>query len=123
MEQDKIHNELKDLAPFLSGIPKENRFAVPKNYFEEFPSKVRDKVGYSPSPAWENVRKYLVPKFSPTWAALAFLLVLGVFLIWKNNQNPNLAINHKPVSTNEYILDQIDEDIILDEIAMKEDKS
>jgi hypothetical protein len=115
--KNEINEELNEIAPFLSKIDKKNNFSVHDNYFEDFPARVRDKIGYkSTTLSWTNIFGLFSRKAVFALSSLAIIAIL-VTMLTVNFNRQSLA---KAVTPNEYILDNIDEDLIIDELAFKE---
>ena len=43
-KENNINDELRDLAPYLFKLGKQNPFVVPGNYFEQLPSLIQNKI-------------------------------------------------------------------------------
>jgi len=120
--KNDIHEqeELKNIAPTLFSIKKEDGFSVPKNYFEALPSKIQYRVT-------ETIEPSLVEKL---WMLLNYkalipatlVLVIGFFSWNYFNQN----IEFQPLTSEEIsmaILEEefyVEEDLIV-EALLKED--
>ena len=78
MSEKDLHtdDELKQQAPFLFGIKKEEPFDAPLGYFEKFPSELQDKIQFQKTPWWNFILRPVI------WApAMVLLIVSGVFLL------------------------------------------
>ncbi len=78
-ETTKLMEELKNLAPELSKIKKENPFRVPDNYFEDFSARLQMKLDAENSevPVKQNkIIAYLKPALSLA-AGFALLFMLA----------------------------------------------
>ena len=53
--------ELKDIAPILNQLPKKDSFQVPENYFDELPGLIQDRVQVKTKSQWTYVLKYALP--------------------------------------------------------------
>jgi len=127
MENNDIHKELQDLNSPLAKMEKKNPFEVPVNYFEEMPQSVQSYI-YDRK---KMPSVFALPNFWIRWTP-AFTLVLVFFgivaymLSPKNAsvQNP-LANTQNPViqqqiSTTEYLLDNVDEDLLVETYQQKQ---
>jgi hypothetical protein len=75
-------NELKNIAPKLYSLKKENSFDVPENYFEKFPDEMMEKIrneGKMPSRA----KIYSILKPQLKLVAGFILLALTAFIMVK----------------------------------------
>ena len=73
-------NELKNIAPNLSKVKKENFFRIPDGYFEEFPGKLMERIGR------QGERQKVLPPYRRLFksqfaiaAAIVVFAVLGTF--------------------------------------------
>ena len=77
-------DSLGNFAPELSKIKKENPFRVPKNYFNELPMAIQQKVSKSKQiSVWERFTQLIKkPEYSITFAivATAFIVALALFI-------------------------------------------
>lgn len=83
-------DKLKEIAPKLSEIKKENPFGVPPNYFDDFSARLQIKIEaekavmYSPK---SRVIQFLKPALAlAAGLALVFFLVYSPLKTYKNNQ-------------------------------------
>jgi len=79
--EQEILDELRQIAPNLSKIKKQDPFRVPVNYFEQLPHKIQEKaIQAESSPSiWQILVQYLVtPKYSLAAASVLVLLVGGL---------------------------------------------
>lgn len=83
MEKDNVKKELREIAPHLEKLSKENPFSVPENYFDAFPSEVQEKI-------LKSRRKqtdpgfYGVPRLAFIGVTAVMLLVAGYFFLLKD---------------------------------------
>ena len=88
MEKDKnIQEELKDLAPRLSKLPKQLHEGVPYNYFESLPNKILSQVRdeEQTDSVWQKwLANIWQPKLVPIYVT-ACVIAFGVF--WLTNQS------------------------------------
>lgn len=121
MEQNNFDNEkeeMKDIAPHLSSLPKKNAFTVPENYFEKLTINISDKVHTEKHKTWWQVvfETLVQPKLAI--ASVALCLLVGGYMY---NQKQNVVIaplemtatNISNLSDDE-ILSQVDETVLAD---------
>lgn len=108
MEKDNLHNDdenLKQEAPFLFGLKKEEPFAAPDGYFEKFQSHLADKI-HAPkkSSFFDWILKPVV------WAPAMVLLITGsIFLFRGENTNENQL---QPTAKTEFNLNEVSFEIL-----------
>lgn len=83
MEKDFIKKELREIAPQLEKLSKENPFSVPENYFDAFPSKVQEKILKSRKKQ-NKPRFYGIPQLAFIGITAVMLLVAGYFFLLKD---------------------------------------
>lgn len=121
MEQNNFDNEkeeMKDIAPHLSSLPKKNAFTAPENYFEKLTINISDKVHTEKHKTWWQVvfETLVQPKLAI--ASVALCLLVGGYMY---NQKQNVVIaplemtatNISNLSDDE-ILSQVDETVLAD---------
>ena len=83
--ESQNEEDLKDLAPFLSEMRKENHFPVPGGYFEMLPSMIQERcVEATRNPGitlWKLLLGQIREVFSGPAPALAFIALIVVFLV------------------------------------------
>lgn len=84
MEKDYIKKELREIAPQLEKLSKENPFSVPENYFDAFPSEVQEKILKSRRKQ-TNPGFYGVPRLAFIGVTALLLLVAGYFFLLKES--------------------------------------
>jgi hypothetical protein len=135
------HNELEHLAPFLSKMKKEDGFTVPENYFEELPSRIQRRIN-SEKYYKTKVIGLSKNKFIQIAAAACFMIIAGYFIttetIKKNDPLAgitiqdldmndfdsemiidvagNVYIKQEPTEMDNYIINHIDEDILIEQL-------
>ncbi len=83
MENENIKKELREIAPQLEKLSKENPFSVPENYFDAFPSEVQEKI-------LKTRRKqtdrgfYGMPRLVFAGVTALMLLLAGYFFLLKD---------------------------------------
>jgi hypothetical protein len=129
-----IHDELEGLSPELSRIRKmqeEPSHHVPENYFEDMPAQMQDYVrnkrrkrslGWLPSG---------IGQLAPALAMLLIVVGVAFYFLTKpadnriaTTQDPDTAKTQVAVNTidEETVLDEMDEDFLVESIAMAEPK-
>lgn len=108
---DDILNELESISPELAKIPKENTFPVQDEYFTQLPEAIQQRIHNEQKP--DNiVRGHIFGPVAYKWAAACVaILVLGsgyYYLAWNSFYDSN------SVSTEAYVLENVDEEIISD---------
>ncbi len=125
MQQDKdIRDELKDLAPHLANIERVEAFEVPAAYFEEFPARVREAIAMKEAKPESGWLGQWIPRYSYVAASLCFLLILGGFLLLRNTASYDkmaAARELKTVPSTEYVIEQMDEDLIVEHLPAAEE--
>ncbi len=120
--KDDIQKELREISPFLADLKKtEGGFKVPKDYFEQLPEQIMERVQPgrtvttepAAQPSWwdrtlNSLALLLQPRYATALAAIALLLV--AVWIWQkpSPSTPELASNNND-SLMEFIEDNIDE--------------
>ncbi len=57
----------------LEKINKQNNFKIPNDYFDEFPTKIKNKIDMERKFSWENLKFKPIISFSLSFAFLFFL--------------------------------------------------
>lgn len=135
-ERKHIEEELREIAPLLADLKKENNFQVPEGYFEELNQAIlfqtveqEEQVvpQYVPKTNWLNdsINKTVVaiqslwqPQYAMAFGVIALVLVAG-WSIWSPSTAPELTA----MELEEYIeenIDQFDETLLV-ELASAED--
>lgn len=78
---DNIQDELKELAPQLSKLKKENPFEVPAHYFQQLPGKVMEQVEPQGTASWwqtldTHIQTWLDSWLKPRYMMPAFAMML-----------------------------------------------
>lgn len=90
-------DDLKNIAPKLSEIKKENPFVVPPRYFDNFSARLQIKI--ETETTIRHSPKKLVIQFLKPALGLAACLAIAVLLVYsplKNYKNSQLANNTGP---------------------------
>jgi hypothetical protein len=114
---DNVKNELKEIAPFLSSLPKKELLNTPENYFEKLPVDISNgiqaqKAKVQHPPLWQKIFR---PQFA--LASLAIGIVGGIYLY--NNIQPQqetFAFTNTNVQnlSDDDVLTQVDEAYLAD---------
>ena len=126
-----IQEELTELAPFLSKIPKQQpneQFAVPSDYFDKLSSAIFEQTidkeetviiqEAEPQPSWLDqiiwtLQALLQPKYAIAFATVLLLAVTGVFLLQPASNADDLTLAEIDTYIEENI-DQFDEDLLVE---------
>jgi hypothetical protein len=95
MSEKELHNddELKEKAPFLFGLKKEEPFQSPEGYFEKFQLELQNKIHSRKSHLWNLILKPVV------WAPAMVTLIVGSFFLFKNDDSKVQNIARKKTDT------------------------
>lgn len=107
--------ELKNIAPHLSQLPKKDAFTAPEGYFDDLPSMIQDRV------IAQSKTKSRV--LSPKWAFGSFGLAAVLCLVFFLGQSPDETVVSKQEATayvNENIEQEFDETLLADELTTSE---
>lgn len=83
--ENEVDAELKELSPFLAGIPKSNPFSVPENYFNELTLGMPEKVEVRPSGKLISLKIW--KKFAAAAVVSGVVFIAAMFLFNKNGSN------------------------------------
>ncbi len=107
--------ELKNIAPKLSGIKKENPFKVPNNYFEDFSARLKPTLESSDIKATKKQNAF-IRILKPTLGlaasfALIFMLVYWPLSMFNNKYADNKDISETTTIDNNYysLIAELDE--------------
>ena len=111
LNKRKIYNpeeELKNLAPNLSSIIKENPFSVPEDYFEHLSSKLSTKISEPHNVEKNKNAKRMVSRsqFVYIMAAASIAIFISVFVLLNRNDSSE---NYLSGITLEQILEETPE--------------
>jgi hypothetical protein len=120
---DKLSDEIKEMAPFLSSIKKDNPFHTSDLYFDELSSKIQQKITEQKTPKVTVTLFNLIQK--PQFAiAATFLVILTVSLVYfyQNNTNKALAQTNtiywdEILNENNSLVDKIDETLLVEVLS------
>ncbi len=111
--------ELKNIAPHLSKLPKKDGFTVPEGYFDDLPSIVQDRVIAQ--------AKTKSRTLSPVWvfSTLGVASVLCVLFFLGKSPEVQNSITEQEASAyvNENIEQEFDETLLADELITSDNKT
>ena len=102
--------ELKDIAPILSQLPKKDSFQFPENYFDELPGLIQERVRVKAQTPWKTALKYALP---------FVLLIVSIGYFTQKNTEKSIQISKQEAV--DYIDNQMDIDF--DETLLAEEIS
>jgi len=116
-------DNLKNIAPELSKLKKENNFTVPESYFEELPLKVQERVHQKKTNVFfgfsELIRK---PAYVISFAILLILIVsIPLTVAVLNNQKTTNQIAYHAIELDELDFFDISEDLLIEAISANGD--
>lgn len=112
------YEELSNIAPLLSAIPKYNPFETPKAYFDELPTIVQEQVIKTKNTV--TIKEWLIQIFNPRFLApvLSVLIVAFTGIHYLSTTNTTQTISDDYSIYEE--LQHIDESTLIEEvIALK----
>lgn len=109
--KDNIRKELDELAPKLSKIEKKDLFKVPENYFYDLSDKIQERVGLTKKNT-SSIFEILQSHFWRFAIATIVIVVVSVSIFYFINRKQN--ITDYLTFTDDYILDEVDEELIID---------
>jgi non-ribosomal peptide synthetase component E (peptide arylation enzyme) len=111
--------ELKNIAPHLSQLPKKDAFTAPEGYFDDLPSRIQDRV--------ITQRKLTSSNFSPVWifSTLGVASVLCVMFFLGKSPEVQNSISEQEASAyiNENLEQEFDETLLADELITSNNKT
>lgn len=107
MSENNLHNDdhLKQEAPFLFGIKKEEPFDAPDGYFEKFQAELQDKIHSKKSSWWNVLLKPIV------WAPAMIILIVSSLFLLKGDESvatKTTATTNEKLKLNELSYDVLD---------------
>lgn len=115
-------DDLKNIAPKLSKIKKENPFSVPDNYFNELPMQIQERVRqkrvFYPAVLIELLKK---PAYALSFSLLLLLIIIIPFTISTYNSklsNSQIAYQDFDITDIEYF--EINEELLIEAISAEE---
>ena len=108
-EHREIRDELRQIAPGLSELKREDGFTTPHNYFKEFPDKVLVKIAteeQKPASVLTWLQSLMRPRFVVAFASVLVLIVAGVWYSrMQSTSDPIVSITQDEAL--EYVLDNL----------------
>ncbi|WP_336516134.1 hypothetical protein [Pollutibacter soli] len=89
--ENEIYAELKELSPFLAGVPKTNPFSAPEGYFNNLKVNIPEKV--EEKPAGKLISLNTWKKFAVAAAVIGIIFTGALFLFKSNGtseSNPDI---------------------------------
>jgi len=132
--------ELKDIAPILNQLPKKDNFQVPENYFDELPGLIQDRVQVKTKSQLTYVLKYALPVILVIVSVVYFSqkntdqsiqiskqeavdyidnqmdIDFDETLLAEEISAQSVEQNTQTSSVEEYLLDEADEELLIEEI-------
>ncbi len=114
-------DDLKNIAPELSKIKKENSFKVPDNYFDDLPMKIQERILQKKSRGYYNIFELLKKPAYAVSFSLVFLMLIIIPLsisIYKDHGNNNqIAYGSLEIADIEYF--EISEELLIEAISVE----
>ena len=111
--------ELKNIAPYLSQLPKKDVFTAPEGYFDDLPSIIQDRVIAHTKTKSRN--------FSPVWvfSTLGVVSVLCVLFFIGKSPELHTSISEQEAAAyiNENLEQEFDETLLADELITSDNKT
>ena len=114
---NKFEENIKNEAPLLFSLKKENSLKVPKGYFEQLPEQLMNITTQESKPKIINLKNWFI--YSTTIAAL---LVLGFFALQNYNQPNNEVLNFN-ISFNKLTAESFENEFITGNLDTDFDES
>jgi hypothetical protein len=83
MKNDDINKELKELAPGLEKLKGDNPFTVPRDYFENLPHQIGDRINAPGSERPPLFEFFTLPRLALVVSSFLLILFAG-YLVWVN---------------------------------------
>lgn len=141
MNKKHTMEELKDIAPLLNKLPKKDHFQAPDGYFDELPSMIQERVVVKPRFQWTHSLKYALPLVLVVASVIYFTqkntteqsvqiskqeavdyldnqldTEFDETLLAEELSVQSVEKHTETSSMEEYILDEADEDLLIEEI-------
>ena len=132
--------ELKNIAPRLHQLPKKDNFVVPEDYFDELPGLIQNKIVVKPTSYLVSSLKYALPLLLIVISVVYFTNSSSNNIIQISEKEAVEYVNHqvdsdfdetllaeeisipqddielKDSPVEEYLLDEVDEKLLIEEI-------
>jgi hypothetical protein len=116
--QNKIDglDEIQEMAPLLSAIPKYSPFEIPAGYFDELPTLIQERVlGSKKGASFEWLISFFKPRFAFPALATILLLVAGITYMNKTTKLPDTELAEE-LSLEERLY-EIDESTLIESLT------
>lgn len=108
-----LSDDIKDIAPTLYKIKKENPFSVPDNYFEGFPALIQEQCIKEKKEPW--YKRFLHPKVSISLGCLILAFAIGINYYTNNlKSNSNTLMASFIIEADSLFIEDIDESILIE---------
>lgn len=115
-------DDLKNIAPELSKIEKENSFSVPDGYFDKLPMQIQEKLqqkkAFNPAFLMELLKR---PAYVLSFSIMILLIIIIPFAISTYNSNLSngqIAYQDFDITDIEYF--EINEELLIEAISFEE---
>jgi len=126
---DNILNEIKELAPKLSTIKKENAFYASDDYFEALSAKIQHKISdeQKTKKTIHLFNYFKQPQFAIAASIIIILVVSSVFYT-QHTSNQKLSMNNsiywdEILNENTTIIDKMDEALLVEVLTNETTKN
>jgi len=117
-----LDNDIKDQAPTLFSIEKQNPFEIPDGYFDELPNIIQSKIAEKKTVSlWKNAHAIIrKPQYSIAASFIILLLsVAGYFFLFNKSNDETVLISryaelNNLIEDNRINLDNIEESFFVD---------
>jgi len=116
-------DDLKNIAPNLASIKKENSFNAPDGYFNEFPLKIQNRINKNKKESglewfWIFTKK---PIFAVSFSlVVAILIALPVIFLLNQKQNTNKQLAYQNIEMSELEYFDISEMNLVEALSTEE---
>ena len=109
--------ELKNIAPHLSQLPKKDAFIAPEGYFDDLPSIIQDSLT-------AKTKSY---NFAPVWIfstlGVATMVCVLLFLSKSPKETTSITKQEATAYINDNIEQEFDETLLADELITSDNKT
>lgn len=120
---ENISDEVKEIAPLLSTIKKDNYFNTPDQYFDELASTIQQKIQKDKNQSFDLLKYLHKPQFALA-ASFFVLICISAFYFFQYNHNNNHLIAQNTsiywddiLNENNAIVDKLDEALLVETLA------
>jgi hypothetical protein len=105
--------ELKNIAPHLSKLPKKDAYTTPDGYFDDLPSMVQDRIVAESN---TNKSRILFPRW--TLATMGIATMVCIVFFWSQSiDNSKITKEEATAYINETMEQEFDENLLAEELA------